>query len=88
MPAYLYKCSACKTLTEYVHGMNEIAVDCEICAAKESLLKVPYNVFVVKKTNSNESRKEPGKMVNEIISETKEELKREREMLSQREWKP
>ena len=84
MPKYLYKCNSCEEAFLVRHLMCESIEVCEKCGERDCLKKLPlFPVNLQKKTK----RKKVGEVVKSHIEETKEELKREKEKMQQKEYK-
>lgn len=60
--------------------MNDKLVDCDLCNTAGTLKKIPANIAVQYRDNS------VGKIVDEFIKETKEEVALEKEKLSSEEY--
>ena len=83
MPRYSYKCDKCDLDFEYYHSMTEKIEICEHCNEK-TLYKVPMFSGILKK----DSEKKAGSIVDSYIAETREEIKKEKELLAKKEYKP
>ena len=80
MPVYVYRCIECYEGCEKIHGMTEEMNDsCPSCA-KTTLVRVPTSIAVKQVTTV-------GNVVKEFIQINKEENRREKEYLSQQEYK-
>ena len=75
MPKYNYKCKSCEYVFEAVHTMSERLTYCEKCDTLDSLSKIPANIAVQYRDNKS------GKLVEEYIRETKQEVAEEKERL-------
>ena len=75
MPVYVYGCRTCKQTFEKRHGMFYQQDRCIHCAS-EDIYKVP-SLQTIKK-NSLNSENKPGKIVDQYIRDTKEEIKKNR----------
>ena len=84
MPRYIYRCSSCEETYEVIHGMNEEYEDCELCEAKESLIKVPGLIGSFRLVEKNTRA---GHIVKKFIKDAKEELKQEKRTLTNKELK-
>ena len=84
MPRYVYRCESCKETYEVIHGMNEDYEDCELCEAKDCLVKIPGLIGSFRLV---ERGKKPGQIVKNFIKDAKQELKKERRALSSKEIK-
>lgn len=75
MPRYTYRCEECDIVFQKAHSIKEKLTDCEECASKDSLKRIPSMPFVFLESDR------PGKLVNEHIKEAKRELMEEKENL-------
>jgi len=82
MPVYVYKCHDCKRTFEKRHGMFFEQKNCIHCFS-ESIFKVPSIEYTGKKTEA--TPKKTGKIVDEYIKDAKEEIKKEKDSLKNRE---
>ena len=82
MPRYVYKCQSCEQSFTVFHGMTEDQDHCEICGEKSCVKRIPQmpSVKIV--------GKKAGQLVDDYIKDTQEELKREKEKLRKKEYKP
>ena len=85
MPEYIYKCRSCEIVFEIFHSIKEKIEDCDHCGENTSLERVPSLPLILKKNNNNGIIGKPGEMVKDFISDAKEEMKREKKRLSERE---
>ena len=76
MPRYIYKCSECKIEFQIAHSMNEELKDCGRCLSTDTLSKIPQVSFILKKSSGK-----VGKIVEENIVKSKEELQEMRDNL-------
>lgn len=83
MPRYLYKCEKCDIEREYYHGMTEKMEICEKCNEK-TLYKVPSFSGILKK----HSQQKVGAIVDNYIEETRQEIRKQKEELSKKEYVP
>ena len=81
MPVYCYKCKDCQANFEAKHSMNFENQDCIECGSL-NIFKVPSMSIYKHVTNSNVK---PGKIVDNYIKETKEEIKKEKKSLRKKE---
>ncbi len=61
-------------------------MDCDFCATKESLVRVPSMPIVLNKP-TGEGKKKVGTVVKSHIEEAKEELRKEKETMKKEEIK-
>jgi len=85
MPKYLYKCESCEEMFMVRHLMREVIDVCEKCGEKDCLKKLPLFPVNLKKLKKE---KKVGEVVKTHIEETKEEVKKEKEKLRLKEYKP
>ena len=85
MPEYTYKCNACMAVYDRRHSIKERLIDCEVCEAIGTLVRIPSLPLVVKKATTGGKISAPGRVVKEVISDAKEDLKREKDDLTKRE---
>jgi putative FmdB family regulatory protein len=86
VPTYTYKCSACKEEFEVSHSIKDLLVDCTKCDVSDSLIRVPSLPLTLKRTSNNGKTSKTGSVVNKYITDAKEELEREKEELSNKEY--
>ena len=86
MPEYTYRCSACEIVYERRHSIKEKLIDCEECQAQNTLVRIPSIPLVLKKDTNNGKIGKPGKVVKDFISNAKEEIKKEKEELTKKEY--
>lgn len=86
MPQYVYKCAECEVIFEITHPIAERLVDCDHCNTLKSLERIPALPFVLKKNNNDARIERPGKVVDDFISDARQELEREKEELSKKEY--
>jgi len=82
MPRYAYRCEICKETYEVIHGMNEDHEDCELCEAKDCLVKIPG---LIGSFRLIERVEKPGQIVKNFIKDAKQELKEEKRNLASKE---
>jgi len=82
VPLYVYQCQDCEHKFEVRHSMNYDDQVCVSCQSK-NIFKIP-SINVI---NNNKTVGQPraGKVVDKYISDTKEDIKREKKKLSSRE---
>lgn len=83
MPRYVYKCDNCNIEVEHYHGIAEKMELCEKCNEK-TLYKVPSFSGMLKKHSSPKV----GAIVENYIEETREEIRKQKEDLAKKEYKP
>ena len=83
MPTYCYGCKNCGENFEVRHRMSYEEQTCLFCSS-EKVFRYPQGSYK-KETNTRESPKPAGKVVDDYIRETKEMVKREKEELRKRE---
>ena len=83
MPKYRYKCDKCKEILFMCHHISEKMENCELCSAKNSLVKLPTTFTTEKKGSSYVI----GEEVRKAIKEYNEELKEEKIKLKEKIWK-
>lgn len=86
MPEYTYRCSACEIVYERRHSIKEKLTDCEECQAPNTLVRIPSIPLVLKKDTNSGKIGKPGKVVKDFISNAKEDLKKEKEELTKKEY--
>ena len=84
MPKYFYKCKSCLTEFTLHHEMDYIENKCNSCESVDMLKKIPVQFSLDKK---QEASQDPGVLVKSSIKEFKEELKKEKNKLSNSLWK-
>ena len=80
VPIYIYKCHKCSVCLKKRHSIKEKLTDCEVCKAKDALIRVPPNVSASKKDRPHK----PGDLVNDCIEKSREELTQQREDLKRK----
>lgn len=80
MPVYVYKCSSCEEICEKIHGMTEEMSDLCYSCDVGSLHKIPSHISVRQISNV-------GNVVRGFIQSTKEDNRKEKENLSNKEYK-
>ena len=81
MPKYSYKCKNCDSEFVFFHSMSEKKEDCEVCDNKTTLKKLPSQ-FTTTKGDTTCQVSQVGDVVRRSIKDTKDELKQEKEKLS------
>ena len=92
MPRYSYECEKCGKTFDVVHSIKEKYFDCIQCDEKcdktgtlKRLLSHPIAFKNKKRTNTGQKT---GQVVKEFIMNTKEEIRKEKEILTKTEYKP
>jgi len=83
MPIYCYKCNDCCEEFEIKHPMSFEEQTCLFCDS-DNIFKVP-SLSIVDKTPSFGVPK-PGSIVNKYINDAKEEMKKEKILLKEKEF--
>jgi putative FmdB family regulatory protein len=78
MPVYVYKCKDCDEVFETRHGMSFEGQTCAVCSS-ENVFRLPQGSLSKLNTHSLPAR--PGKLVDEYIEETRQEIKREKQKI-------
>tara|TARA_R110002124_G_scaffold214998_1_gene380929 strand:- start:537 stop:809 length:273 start_codon:yes stop_codon:yes gene_type:complete len=87
MPKYVYYCNKCEEEFEARHSLNETLENCNICKHADSIVRRPSTIFLNKKFSNLEGKSKPGTLVKGAIAEATQDLKEERERLTQRDYK-
>ena len=84
MPKYSYKCIQCDNIITIYHSFKEKKTHCDICESPDSLKRLPsrFTLYKEKKTNK------VGSLVNQSISEFKDELEQEKQKLKNEFFEP
>ena len=77
MPLYSYECRSCKKVFDVRHGMFFEEQRCIHCYSDE-VYRLPNNITLSSVKQGVHLDKKPGKIVEEFIKETKEEVKKEK----------
>ena len=93
MPTYQYLCDFCRELTEITHSIDETLDKCPICETEKQMRKVPSTITIMKHKEQLKQEYEklglkPGEVVKQSISDIKQDVEQEKEILKQRLWKP
>lgn len=80
MPKYFYSCDNCGYEHKTYHGINEILKDCPECNT-EGLIRVPQITHSNSTGDSNKPSR-PGKIVDQFIKDSKQELKAEKQKIA------
>ena len=78
MPVYVYKCKDCEEVFEVRHSMSFEDQVCTECNS-ENVFRLPQGSLAKSNTPTGPSR--PGKLVDEYIEETRQEIKKEKHKL-------
>lgn len=78
MPVYVYKCKDCNEVFEARHSMSFEDQSCIECKS-DNVFRLPQGSLA--KTSAPTGHSKPGKLVDEYIEETREEIKREKQKL-------
>lgn len=78
MPVYVYKCKDCEEVFEARHSMSFEGQLCTECNS-ESVFRLPQGSLAKSSIPTGPSR--PGKLVDEYIQETRQEIKKEKQKL-------
>ena len=87
MPRYTYECSRCENTFEISHSIKEKLTDCNQCGQVGSLARVPGGFHFATSADGVNNTLPIGQIVRDHIQEAKEEIKREKEEMSQ-EYEP
>jgi len=82
VPTYIYRCKDCSETFEVRHSMSEKCNFCNFCKG-ENIFKVPY--VSLKKVSTERKSKTPGKIVDEYIQKTKEDVREEKKRMKNEE---
>ena len=82
MPKYRYICDNCKTEFFKYHSISKVLEDCQNCDVDGTLKKLPTTFRLTK----NEMTNKTGQIVKNSIEEFKQDLKDEKERLSEHKW--
>ncbi len=80
MPTYSYYCKACDKEMDIVHKYKEIIDQCSLCNVSGSLAKVLSTPL----RRAHTANKQTSLTVKEFISQSKEELKKDKKTLQKR----
>lgn len=83
MPIYSYRCANCQSEFKESHSMTERITDCEVCELSDTLVRLPSEFAFFRK---EKKEKQVGSLVEEYIESNKEDLKKEKEKLSNQEY--
>jgi len=88
MPIYIYFCEKCKKEFKAFHSIKEKYISChevEKCNESGSLKRIPSSFSAQYKKQEQEPK--VGSLVKDFIESNKEDLKKEKEALSNKEYK-
>ena len=88
MPRYTYECKACGDVFLSMHSFSERLTDCEKCGGKDTLKRVIPTISSYSKKEDRDGTKKAGALVDNKISEFKEDLKREKKKLRESDYEP
>jgi len=75
MPRYAYRCNSCSAEFLTMHGINDTLQICKECTSAGSLVRlVTTPSYEIKKKSTNKV----GKLTEDFIEESREDLKRQR----------
>ena len=80
MPKYFYSCDNYGHEYKTYHGINEVLKDCPECNM-EALIRVPQLTHTNLAGDSNKPSR-PGRIVDQFIKDSKQELKIEKQKLA------
>ena len=85
MPRYTYICKKCEKIFVATHSMNEKLKNCSFfeCQENGELERIPA---IINKKKAKDEKE--GQEVKRYIEETKNEVKKEKQKLTQQEYKP
>ncbi len=86
MPRYIYRCRECESEFQTSHSISECLKDCPSCSVrteKGTLFRVP-SFFTAKSENTDSGK--VGDVVKNKIEEFKQEVKKEKRKLREREY--
>ena len=83
MPVYSYRCANCQSEFKENHPMTERLTDCEVCGLSDTLVRLPSEFAFFR---NEKKEKQVGSLVEEYIESNKEDLKKEKEKLSNQEY--
>jgi putative FmdB family regulatory protein len=86
MPRYCYHCDACGHVFEKFHSMSEKVSQCISCEKVDQVRRVPAGFRILTNDGADPSTK-VGDVVKKHIEEAKEEVKKEKQEMSQ-EYEP
>ena len=85
MPLYAYWCHACSLMFDTRHSYKDILEKCIQC--KSTNIKKHLGHPINKKDKSTKKSSRKGEVVNETITDTSHEIKKEKTRLSKRVYK-
>lgn len=86
MPRYTYECQKCEFIHQKRHPMNEVYQYCPNCLEEGNLLKIPPVASINSNSKARSDHRKDGDLVKEFIEESREELDKEKEFLSNKEY--
>ena len=84
MPIYRYECKSCKKISSYMHGYDEVRLDCEKCESKNTLVKILGKPLISKNKNKEDSS--VGEITNKFIEENREILNKQKKEYSNKQY--
>tara|TARA_B100000242_G_scaffold206405_1_gene149756 strand:+ start:265 stop:528 length:264 start_codon:yes stop_codon:yes gene_type:complete len=84
MPIYRYECKSCKEVSSYMHGYDEVRLDCEKCESKNTLVKILGKPLISKNKNKEDSS--VGEITNKFIEENREILNKQKKEYSNKQY--
>jgi len=85
MPRYVYYCESCEQVFEQAHSIKAVLEDCHLCAAQDSLKRLPSITRIINIKRTEKQR--PGQIVKQHIEEAKKDIRREKKEMGA-EYKP
>ena len=86
MPIYKYECEECGTISTFMHAYDEVRVDCENCAKKNSLKRILARPIIQKNKNLNKKNDSVGEITKKFIEENREILNKQKEDYSNKDY--
>ena len=83
MPIYTYRCEDCDGVFEIFHLMSEVCDACTLCGSSDNLERIPS--MLVEKINMESKPDKVGDLVESHIRQAREELKKEKKNLKNKE---
>jgi putative FmdB family regulatory protein len=84
MPRYKYMCTECTLVYTVFHDINETIVDCQECAASQSMRKLLSTPSIVKKQDKNKTK--VGDLTKEYIEENRKILELQKKELKEKDY--
>jgi len=86
MPKYVYYCKACEEEFLVTHSLGKHVEICQLCESSSEIVRKPSTIFLNKKHGNLGGKTKVGHLVRQTIEEAAQDLKREQEMLTKREY--